>query len=343
MLAERRRNLSKKKSAMILYGSLVPDFARTLYCYLIAKFRNENLIIISLYEHIGDIISCEPVIKYIKETRKPCFIVWALNKSYKELLKTHPDVDYIFPLNYFSEWIMLKKFLLLLLQPSQIIDLHINGKRCSKFKRILVKKDNGVNIENFLKEKNLLQSFSRLAGLTELNSAPGFFIDKRMQEYELHGKYVVFHTNSNSLWKNWRQNHWERLCREINSMGYYAVEIGVKKEIQEGGNKYIDYTGKKSLQAIANMILNASLFIGLDSGFSHMANALNVDGLILLGQYTINGTIIYKYNPFSGNYALSPFIIYAENKAVKELEYSKVIKRIRDKLISVHSTSAKIV
>jgi ADP-heptose:LPS heptosyltransferase len=282
----------------------------TLICLRFTNlFSRRKFILISLFEHIGDIIATEPVVGYLRAGNPNAFIVWSINKSYDELLCVHPGINYILRLNYFYEWIILRNFLKVLCF-NNIIDLHLDKKTCTAFNKSIHKPDNMIGFDNYL-EHTLLESFSLAAGLPALNNAPHFYIDKTKIIEDLPENYIVFHTHSNIKRKFWQRHKWISLSAVFRKMGYHIYEIGFETQM-EGDNHHIDYTGKKSLQKIANLIKDSKFFIGIDSGFAHMANALDTDGLVLIGRFKRGITDTKRYNPFSGKYAHPAHIIYAD-------------------------------
>jgi heptosyltransferase III len=60
-----------------------------------------------------------------------------------------------------------------------------------------------------------------------------------------------------------------------------------------------DLCGRLLLLETAEVIRRAALFVGIDSGPAHLANAVGTPGVLLLGQYRTFG----RYMPFSGGYA----------------------------------------
>ena len=87
----------------------------------------------------------------------------------------------------------------------------------------------------------------------------------------------------------------------LEDFGISVVEIGVGKAVTRATSNYIDLTGRRNLLDLAYVVHNAKIFVGVDSGFSHMANAFQIPSIILLGRYTFFDT----YFPYSGGFAHS--------------------------------------
>ncbi|HEX8460371.1 MAG TPA: glycosyltransferase family 9 protein, partial [Segetibacter sp.] len=263
---------------------------------------------------------------------KNSYVIWGISSNYAELLEQHNKVDKLFRFKSFSEWIMLSQILdKIKWLTDETIDLHIDERRCLKYGKKLKKKVKPTH-QFFFTTKNLLQAFSYSAGLPELNAAPTFFINPAKRHEGLPKNYLVFHTQSNFYLKDWQPEKWETLAVTLNEMGFYVVEVGLNQQIKKAGPKYIDFTGKQSLQVIANIIKEAAFFIGVDSGFAHMANALKKDGLVMIGHYRKDEFDFNYYNPFSGLYAHPHYILYPEKGRLNELAVSGVIERITPEL-----------
>jgi ADP-heptose:LPS heptosyltransferase len=300
--------------------------------YQIKKAARKEIILIGLYEHIGDIIACEPVVTYARENFKDAVIVWASKNDYCELVEAHPQIDHIFQLNSFAQWIILKRLIHIFhFQSCRVVDLHISGKQCTQHKMKLVKPNNGIYFSNYLNNA-LLPSFSIAAGLDPIKIAPRFYLNQAKKVAELPTRYVVVHTSSNAAIKDWQSEKWIELANKIADLGYHVIEVGVTKNIETRTDKYLDFTGKKSLQQIAHVIASGSLFIGVDSGFAHLANALNIDGIVMIGEYKLDGQVYKNYIPYTGKYKDDNHILFAKDGPVNTLECDVVYKAVVQKL-----------
>jgi len=63
-----------------------------------------------------------------------------------------------------------------------------------------------------------------------------------------------------------------------------------------------------------------------------MTNALNKEGIVLIGKYQIADYLFSDYNPFSGKYSCDGNIIYANNNYVSSISVEHVLKRVLEKL-----------
>lgn len=320
--------LSKTKRC--LYTA--PIVLQIILYYLYGILSRKKTIVISLFEHIGDIVSCEPVVRYVKEKVPNANIIWVVSVDYRELLLFNPNIFRIVTLRFFYQWILASEILLKILPGDSIIDLHISGKPDTKYGLKLLKFDNGINFNNYLLGRNQLQAFSIAAGINAINLPPKFYLSGKINFLHLDQKYIVVHTQSNMPMKDWPKSKWIQFCDAIMNKGYFVFEVGLKKQIESNDKRYIDFTGKKSLQEIAHLISKCLLYIGIDSGFAHLANALDKEGVVLVGQYKIDSTVFEKYNPFSGKYSDSSNLIFSKNGTVENISVDDVLVKVFEKL-----------
>lgn len=301
--------------------SLIKNIAFILRVQL--KYR-DKITFIDLQEHIGDIVACEPISRYIKQKFSNHKIIWIVKYPYSELVKYNPSIDYILEITSLFEWIVLKKSIL----HKNIIELHLDGKIDPIFK-IKLSNPNKYNIglTNYYNYGSLLESFSLAAELPKLSNAPLFHLSHPTKLFPAK-KGIVIHCASNEIERNWDKGKWNLLANFILARGWSVTEIGLQNQIEITNNPlYLNYCGKKSLQEIAILIKNNFLFVGVDSGFAHIANALRVEGVILLGNYRD----FKSYMPYTGFYTKEggngATIIHYEGK-VKEIPVDLVMKNI---------------
>lgn len=261
-------------------------------------------ILVGLIEHIGDIIACEPVSRYLRNAHPTAEISWAVSKSYRTLIDANPNIDNTIVLDCLTDWIKKTKHESFDL----IVDLHVNYRVCECCRIPLLKQHGNplVNAHEWFDYGSILEAFSIGAGLPPLSVTPRMYIDKDTEEavngLGLPTEYCVIHRESNNVIKDWKTDKWLKTIAWIRQKyGLPIVEVGSSKpstmllEIPD----VIDLKNKTSLLATAEVIKRAKLFIGVDSGPAHMANAMGTPGVVLLGRIGV----FRKYNPFSGRYA----------------------------------------
>lgn len=256
-------------------------------------------IYIELTEHLGDIIACEPVVRYLKEKKPDKKICWIINKKYKDVIIANPYIDNVIEVNnlYDADCICADKRK----NGDEIIDMHYDGRICIEAGKIHTNLNgNKINEFNiFENNRSILQAFSQIAGLEELNEKPDFYLQKNISvSRKIPSKYVVFHCKSNTKSKDWTPEKWNLLAKKILKLGMNIVEIGMEPIIKSRNPNYYNCTDINDIQQIAMIIKNAHCFIGIDSAFAHIANCFDIYSILIFGKY-MN---FKKYNPYSGNF-----------------------------------------
>jgi len=280
----------------------------TDYVFLVFKRRcikgetpNRKFVVINLLEHFGDIVACEPVARYARQTYPDAFIMWSVRKQYRDILDHNPAIDHILTISCVSEWMLLRKSGLF----DEIIDLQLEGKECPVC-RIPLRKDTGnlaITTETYYSYGNLLAAFCQGAGLSVIEDQPRVHIPdetiRRIDRIGLPKNFVAVHCSSNEESRDWPREKWQQLTRMIMcELGLQIVEIGLKPVLNLGSEGCVNLCGRLTLLETAEVIRRARLFIGIDSGPAHLANAVGTFGIILLGEYRM----FRRYTPYSGGY-----------------------------------------
>ena len=283
-------------------GELAASFFRNVLSLLRFRlkflFTKKKFIVIALTEHLGDVVAAEPVARHMKSKFPACFLAWVVDSKYKELINSNPIIDKTVSVSCFTEWILLKHFL----SKKSIYDLHINNKVCERHHFINIKSNPyDIDFDNYFEKGNLLHAFSRSAGI-EIpdNIAPCLYLKSGNIAHTIPANYIVMHTDSNHPDKMWDNECWIELSKFIleKFRKYSIVEIGFEKRIKIQDPRNIDLTGKRSLSSISRLISDSQLFIGVDSGFAHFANALEKNSLIFIGRFRH----FKNYLPYSGKF-----------------------------------------
>jgi len=182
------------------------------------------------------------------------------------------------------------------------------------------KGDSPIGLTTFFNHGSILSSFSKSAGLPPLDETPQVHIPvaavQSINSLDLPDRFIVINCTSNNFEKDWPAEKWLALADAImGRFGLPVVELGLKPYLSVSSNKqYIDLCGKLSILESAEVIRRSVIFIGIDSGPAHLANAVGTPGVILMGSY-LGFT---KYTPFSGFYenGEGAEIVYAEGPVV---------------------------
>ncbi len=299
-----------------------------------------KFIVINLIEHFGDIVACEPVARYIRNRHPNAYVVWTVRRPYRELLLHNPAIDEVFALCCITEWMQIAKSGLF----DEIIDLHPQNRECPICRKQLLKSNGNteITIENYYNYGNLMAAYCQSAGIPVIKDQPRIFIPpETVASIDLRGlpeSFVVIHCSSNENCRDWKQEKWLQLVQKImKDLNITVVEIGLQSLIDLESDCYVNLCGQLSLLETAEVIRRAKLFIGIDSGPAHLANATGTFGLILLGEYRI----FKRYMPYSGGYenGENAKILY-HNGPAAEISPDRVFDAVKEYLTKTNGASA---
>jgi ADP-heptose:LPS heptosyltransferase len=253
---------------------------------------------------MGDIVACEPVARYLKLNDPTGHLAWAVAPAFRELIDTNPFIDETITLDCLTEWMRLQnhgKF-------DKFIDLHANYRICQHCQIPLVKRHGNpfVTVFEWFDHGALLEAFSLGAGLPSLSAQPRLYL--RAEHVEavdaigLPERFCVIHRISNDPIKDWTEDGWLQLVAHVSGrLGLKVIEVGAGQtgSLPKPLPGTIDMVNRLPLLQTAEVIRRASMFIGIDSGPAHLANALMIPGVVLLGRLGY----FRQYLPFTGFYA----------------------------------------
>jgi ADP-heptose:LPS heptosyltransferase len=296
-------NLAQKKHVVFHFI----DFLTTLgWCLLLLlRFRffiKKRIVAITLIEHMGDIVACEPVSGFVRQQEPDSFIVWFVRMPYREIVRSFDSVNSVKSVYCLTTWIRIKKFKLF----DRVVDLHINDRICPycRIPHLNSEGDVSVTLNNYFDHGSICEAFSKAAGLPTLSDQPrlntSIAIKKRVNSIGLAEPYIVIHCRSNESCKEWSPDNWSLLLEQLMSVGSTVVEVGHDSNLHICNiTGYRNLCGRLSIMETAEVIRRATLFIGIDSGPAHIANAVGTYGVILLGKYRA----FERYLPYTGGYA----------------------------------------
>jgi ADP-heptose:LPS heptosyltransferase len=316
----------EKGSALFLAG-------RLLWLRMKCALTNRPLVVVSLVEHCGDIVACEPVARYLRIQYPKMHLVWVCTTKYVELLRYHPDINEVARVTCLTSWLRVRRLKL----ADRQIDLQINGRFCLTCRNPIVNQieSRQVNLDNYYFGA-LLPNFSLAAGLPALNEAPKFHfpadMPARMASLKLPELFIAFHCRSHEVARDWDIEKWRALKELIEKkIGIPIVEVGLKSTFAEQNDgTFIDLCGQLNLLETAAVIARSTLFVGVDSGPAHIANAVRCPGVILMGCYRH----FTNQFPYTGFFALGGATVVRTPEALSSLSVEKVFEAVEMKLSS---------
>ena len=303
--------------------------------------KRRPVVAIALIEHMGDIVAAEPIARLARRQFPTGYVCWITHVPYASLPNSYPEVDHVIEVRCLSEWMLLQKLDLF----DVIWDLHINGRVCPQCGIRQIKLSYSPNEQNYYEYGSLLDVQCASAGLPKLNEGPIITPPPAavaaVDALALPFHFLVIHCVSNDPQRHWPEAKWRELIARVLSVCSLAVvEVGSRPAIiLLDSAQQLSVCGKLSVLETAEVIRRADLFIGIDSGPAHLANAVGTPGVILLGAYRS----FERYMPYNGGYATgeNAEIVRTTKGTVAELSvdaaFSAVMARIRSH--QLHSTT----
>ncbi|MFC1590759.1 glycosyltransferase family 9 protein, partial [Candidatus Omnitrophota bacterium] len=239
----------------------------------------------------------------VRRDNPDAYVIWCVADTYRELIDSNPHVDHTLAVHCLTEWVWFSKTNLF----DEVIDLSLEGRMC-KTCGIPLKKpigNMGVTASSFLGFGSLLAVFTRCADYKMPETGPKIYLNEQISRsvdrLPLTGDFTVIHCKASHKIRDWDSRKWlhviRYLCREARIP---VVEVGHASFLQNVGFKtYLNLCGTLSILECAEVIRRARLFVGIDSGPAHLANAVGTKGVILLGRVSNSFTL---YKRYTGNY-----------------------------------------
>jgi len=281
-------------------------FLKVYFRILFLKIRfsgNRKIVAIILTQQFGDIVAGEPLTRQLRQKHPDDYILWIVKPVFRELLENNPNLDEIL-----EEFCANQRRLLI---NSGIFDTVYNLQFrnnsycavCEVYVENPVADAKGITIENYYFQGNLLTVQQKIAGLSTEDLLPRLFITDsnkaRIDSLQLPEKFLVVHCQSAQNSRNWDNIKWETLIHYLlEKTDFYIVEIGLSSDLNVNNNRYINLCGKLTLLETGEVIRRAALFIGIDSGPAHLANAVGTYGLVMIGKLEN----FVNHIPYSGKY-----------------------------------------
>ena len=231
--------------------------------------------------------------------------------------------------DYFSEFDLIISYLY---DPDQIFSTNVG--RCTRAQFIpgphRPKEDATVHATQvYLKPLERLAIFDAdpVPRLKMKGDAPALNVFFRGVEGQGTSPTLAMHPGSGSERKNWPEEKWAELLQHlINGTGYNLLLVGGEAEGERLQRLAaatppgrVRVAQSRPLSELAVLLQNCSLFVGHDSGISHLAAAVGLPGLVLWGE-----TVAEIWRPPSDK-----MVLLHHSAGLVELPVSDVFDRIR--------------
>lgn len=332
-----QHRINKYSHLLGMYLFFIKDYL-TFAFLKITLPKNQQIVALILTKQLGDIVAIEPLIRRIREKYPNEYFVFVCSENFKTIHQNHPAIDLI--------WVEYCENGRQKLMLSGVFDVIINlqfkenshCKTCNVFVENSQAEAVNISIFNYFETYNLLEYNTVIAGFKaakDYDQQPQLHISafqkKIVDDLKLPQKYIAIHTQSFMDDKDWTPQNWNALIEWIFiASPYHIVEVGLANTIKTQNPKYRNLCKQTSIIETAEVIQRADYFIGLDSGPSHLANAVGTYGFILIGQLKN----YHNHRPFSGNYdnGSNATIIRNSEGACSELSFDEVLEEIKIKL-----------
>ena len=291
------------------------------------------LVALALVEHMGDIVAAEPVARDARRKFPNAKILWFVRKPYRALPAAYLEVTEVIVVRCITEWLLLWSYGVL----DVVWDLHLSERPCPLC-HVFFRKPGEmgkITYETYYEFGNLLETQCMSAGIDKLNDGPALrsSLDtiKSVDALVLPAQFLVIHTKSNDSARDWPEAKWTDLTSYLRTwFSGSIIEVGTAPRIILSDDaQQRSLCGKLSLLETAEVIRRAELFIGIDSGPAHLANAVGTPGVLLFGHYHR----FHTYMPYSGAYASGVgATILRANGPVADLPTNVVIQAVADRL-----------
>ncbi|SOD83220.1 glycosyltransferase family 9 protein [Spirosoma fluviale] len=267
-----------------------------------SRLRDRQLVAIILSEQMGDIIACEPVSREVRQLHPNAYILWVVKEAFVDLVRYNPNLDGFLVEKCPGERVQLLRSGIY----DKVYNLHISHRKCKYCPEDPVNPtadELGLTFDNYYHRGDLLYMFSQAAGLPPITDEPRMYIPEAIKQAvkarKLPKQPIVIHCQSSHVARDWPAANWNKLVDWLlATYPYPVIEVGLTPTIRTNNPRFASLCGQLNLLETAEVIQHARLFIGIDSGPAHMANAAGVTGILLLGKLYD----FVDYLPYSGRY-----------------------------------------
>ena len=255
---------------------------------------------IALVEHMGDIMAAEPIARAARRRFPGHRIVWVAKPAYAELAAIFPSVDRVVRVRCLTEAMLLHSAGAF----DETWDLHLRGRICERCCIPIAKPGVGPDMDTYYRFGNLATIQCLSAGIPAVPGTPVLNPPRsavaKVDSLRLPPRFVAIHCVSSDCIRDWPAASWKRLVMIMTrDLAVDVVELGLRPLVIERDDGLArNLCGQLSILETADVIRRATLFIGIDSGLAHLANAVGTRGIVLLGTYLG----LDDYMPFSGGY-----------------------------------------
>lgn len=298
-----------------------------------ANIQPKRVLVITL-RYLGDTLLVTPLISSLKRAYPNAEIDVLLPGSNIGMLEGNPDVSLLIPIAGKPKLLDFAKLLIGLFRRYDLAISTQAGDRPILCALLAGKFSMGFVARNATKDnwkRRLLDKalevddghshavLENLRFCEPLNIAPSYALTPPRTASEnaqpvKYGKYAVLHIMPQWRYKQWHDEGWVKVAHYLSQKGYQILLTGSAQASEKETLRALlhkmppstrNLAGKLSLSQLTGLIENARLFIGPDTGITHLAAATGVSTVALFGP-----TDPKKWAPWPAGYAehASPFV-----------------------------------
>lgn len=275
-------------------------------------------ILIIRFTSLGDLVTLEPTFRAFREFFKDSEITFLTSGIGKGLFADS---------GYFDEFIIHKKFLetvsflknkeydlvinLQCNRPSHFINLLVSKKKTinksfNLFQKIFGIKVHSKSASEMIKlagfdEKAVDEYFKKDEGFIKLPTSKSELFTKNNEK-----KVIAISTGTSERWlsKKWGLDNYSNLIAKLIENDFEIILVGSSLELEDSEillKKYPEiksFVNKTNLTELKNLLANVDIFIGNDSGPTHIAAAVGVNTITIFGSTDIKHCV--KFMPYTG-------------------------------------------
>ena len=275
-------------------------------------------ILIIRFTSLGDLVTLEPTFRAFREFFKDSEITFLTSGVGKGLFADS---------GYFDEFIVHKKFLetvsslknkeydlvinLQCNRPSHFINLLVSKKKTINKSFNLFQKMFGIKVHSksaaeMIKlagfdEKVVDEYFKKDEGFIKLPTSKSELFTKNNEK-----KVIAISTGTSERWlsKKWGLDNYSNLIAKLIENNFEIILVGSALELEDSEillKKYPQiksFVNKTNLTELKNLLVNVDIFIGNDSGPTHIAAAVGVNTITIFGSTDIKHCV--KFMPYTG-------------------------------------------
>ena len=289
---------------------------------------------------MGDILAAEPFARAARERYPDSRILWVTRAAYRALPESYVDVDEVLVVGCLAEWLLFWSFGVF----DVVWDLHLSDRRCPVCDVGHVKqgRPGDITFARYYDFGSLPEIQAIAAGVELADPSPRLVIPQSVRDavdaMGLPPSFVVVHAKSNDESRDWNVAGWSALLDHLDrTYAGHVVEIGATSlVIPFDSDRRSSLCGRLSMLESAEVIRRAALFVGIDSGPAHLANAVRTPGVLLFGHFNS----FRDHMPYSGFYADGGADILRADGPAAMLDPDLVIRAVDDCLSSVGRLTA---